>query len=169
MPLKVAGGTMRIALVLVMTATLGMSALGQAPEVKQPFSIVISTEKLVVNVGDPVIIMLRLTNNSDHAVGPGWWGQDNLGVMDQADQFDVRDSRGNVFRKKKRDPGFPIMGNGAMTLMTPGQTRSYAQDFARWYDLSQPGKYTIQALRPTSENGKKIMVKSNKITITVKK
>ena len=160
---------MKKALMFATISLIGITAIVRGGVAKPPFAIVISAENTTVRIGSPVTIMLQLTNNSNHDMNPGWWGQDNLGVMDQTDRFDVRDGRGDALLKKKRDPGFPIMGNGPTTMMTPGQTRSYAQDFNRWYDLSQPGEYSIQASRPFSENGKKGVVKSNKITITVTK
>jgi hypothetical protein len=137
------------------------------PEAKQPFTIVLSAEHSTVEVGSPVVIYLRLTNNSDHDIARGWWGQDNLGVMDHTDIFDVRDGHGHSLSKKKSDASI-IMGNGAdVGMMSPGQTRSYGQDFRYWYDLSRAGTYTIQVSRSFSENEKKGVVNSNMLTITI--
>lgn len=158
---------MRILLVLLLLATPGTIALGQEPAAKQPFTIVISTDDLVVKAGSRVLINLQMTNTSNHDLWPGWGGQDNLGVTDVADQIDVRDSHGRQLEKKKRDPRIG-RGLGPPTFaMKPGETNGYSQDYSRWYDLTRPGKYTIQVLRPFSENGKKGVVKSNVLTITI--
>ncbi len=161
---------MKVLLMSYMIIALVTAALGQTPGAKQPFTIVISAEKSHVKVGSPVLITLQLTNTSDHEIRLGWWGQDNLGVIDIADMFDVRDSHSHLLPKKERNPNSPIMGNGAAVMtVKPGQTRSYVQDYSRWFDLGLPGEYTIQALRSISENKKDGVVKSNKVTITITK
>ncbi len=161
---------MRILLSISLIATSALAALGHASVSKQPFTIAISAEKSVVKVGAPVLVTLQLTNTSDHEIRLGWWGQDNLGVIDVVDSFDVRDSHGHSLTKKERNPNFPMMGNfGGVMAVEPGKVRSYVQDYSRWFDLGHPGEYTIQALRPVSENKKDGVVKSNKITITITK
>jgi hypothetical protein len=135
---------------------------------KQPFTLVISTEKSTVKAGAPVTILLRVTNTSDHDMPPGFWGQNRLGVDDFTDVIEVRDSHGRSLMKRKVDPADGTIGNGMDEMMiTPGKTREYVQDYSRWYDLSRPDVYTIQVLRPFSENGKKGTVKSNKLSITI--
>jgi hypothetical protein len=147
-----------------------MVALGQAPVPKQPFTIILSADKTTAKAGSPVLVTLQLTNNSDHDMAPGWWGQNSLGVIELADAFDVRDGRGHPLAKRKPDPKSDfIIGNGVAATIYSGRTGIYTQDFGRWYDLSQPGQYTIQASRPFSENGKKGVVTSNKLTIIVTK
>jgi hypothetical protein len=159
---------MRIFLVMFAIAALGMVALGQNSRGEQPFKIVLSSEKPSMKVGSPVLITLQLTNTSDHGMFPGWGGADNLGVFDSIELFDVRDSLGHSLQKRERNPSFPLTGSSP-TLMKPGETRSYYQDLTRRYDLSLPGEYTIQVSRPISENKKDVVVKSNKITITITK
>jgi hypothetical protein len=156
--------------VLVVATILAIGALGQAPAAKQPFSLVLSTTNLTVKTKSPVPVTFQLTNTSEHEIPPGWWGQNSLGVIEQADVFDVRDGQGRPLVKRQPDPKSDfIIGNGAVGGIPPGGSNSFTQDFTRWYDLSQPGKYTIQASRPFSENGKKGVVTSNKLTITVMK
>ena len=162
---------MKRAFTVLLAATIvAMGALGQDHAAMQPFTVVLSAANLIVKTKSPVLITLRLTNTSDHEMPPGWWGQNSLGVIEQADVFDVRDGKDHPLVKRKPDPKSDfIIGNGAVGHIQPGHSNSFTQDFARWYDLSQPGKYTIQASRPFSENEKKGVVRSNKITISVTK
>lgn len=162
---------MKRALTVLLAATIvAIGALGQTPAANQPFTIVLSAASLTVKTKSPVPITLQLTNTSENEIPPGWWGQNSLGVIEQADVFDVRDGQGRPLVKRQPDPKSDfIIGNGAVGHIQPGQSNSFTQDFARWYDLSQPDKYTIQASRPFSENGKKGIVTSNKLTITVTK
>jgi hypothetical protein len=156
--------------VLLVVSLVAIRALGQAPAAKQPFTLVLSAANLTVKTKSQVPITLQVTNTSEHEIPPGWWGQNSLGVIEQADVFDVRDGQGDPLAKRVPNTKSDfIIGNGAVGRIQPGQSNSFTQDFARWYDLSQPGKYAIQASRPFSENGKKGVVTSNKLTITVTK
>lgn len=157
-----------IALLLFLVAIPGIATGGQATKSKEPFTIVLSVQQTIVKTGLPVWINFQLTNNTNHGLKPGWGGQDNLGPIDYADTFDVRDSHGRSLQRKKPNPNFPPLGNLVIDL-DPGATRNYGQDFSRWYDMSKPDAYTIQATRPFSEGGKKGVVTSNKLTITVTK
>jgi hypothetical protein len=155
---------------LLIFAFVAAATLGQSPASKQPFTIALSIPNSIVKANSPVLITLQLTNTSDHEIPPGWWGQNSLGVIEQADVFDVRDGQGRLLVRRTPDPKTDfVIGNGAVGRIQPGESNSFTQDFTRWYDLSQPGKYTIQASRPFSENGKKGIVTSNKLTITVTK
>jgi hypothetical protein len=141
---------------------------GQAGNPKEPFTIVLSAETPSVKSGLPIRINFQLTNNTTHGIKPGWGGQDSLGPVDYLDTFDVRDAQGRPLQRRKPNPNGPLLGNLVVDL-DPGTTRNYGQDFSRWYDMSKPGAYTIQATRPFSEGGKKGVVTSNKLTITVTK
>jgi hypothetical protein len=156
--------------VLLAATIVAIGALGQTPAAKQPFTLVLSAVSLTVKIKSPMLITLQLTNTSEHEIPPGWWGQNSLGVIEQADVFDVRDGQGHPLVKQQPDPKSDfIIGNGAVGRIQPGQSNSFTQDFARWYDLNRPGKYTIRASRPFSENEKKGVVTSNELTITVTK
>ena len=58
------------------------------------------------------------------------------------------------------------MGSGYSRMLKPGESRSDICDVGVWYDLSQPGTYTIQA-RDGTALGQKAWVKSNAVTVTV--
>jgi hypothetical protein len=78
-------------------------------------------------------------------------------------RIDVRD---NEKRKPQpARPGILYSGSAAFLHLEPGQ--SVKQEYPVWddYDLSKPGKYTIQVSRLDRETNTR--VKSNTITITV--
>jgi hypothetical protein len=163
---------MKISLILLLFSSFVIGALGQdIPEsAKRLCTIIISAERPTVKAGDPVLITTQVTNISHERMFEGWGPRNNLGMVDVADIFEVRDGCGKVLSRINPDPPkprtLPFSGSGSFGI-APGQSLSYQQDFSRWYDLRQPGSYTIQASRPVSENGKDRMVHSNKITITI--
>jgi hypothetical protein len=162
---------MRILCMLLLATNLVTIGKAQLVEGnKRPCTISLKAEKLIVKAGDPVLVTLQLKNISNQELIPGWGGaSDSLGVIDGVDRFDVRDLKGHSIPKKSPQPSKFPLSSGMSFGMKPDETRSYQQDFSRWYDLSQPGSYTIQASRLVSENGKEALLKSNKITITITK
>jgi len=52
-------------------------------------------------------------------------------------------------------------------VLQPGESVSYFAPISEWYDLSGPGKYTIQVLQHVSSDPSSAVVKSNKITVTI--
>ena len=93
-------------------------------------------------------------------------------------RFDVHDQNGNVppdteLSRRLRSPqenspnsATRTMGSGYSRMLKPGESRSDICDVGVWYDLSQPGTYTIQA-RDGTALGQKAWVKSNAVTVTV--
>jgi hypothetical protein len=105
-----------------------------------------------------------MTNTSDEQVGLTTWPEDF--------RMDVFDSKGKVVGKPQ-EPGdsttnqktgnFPAQGSSQGLKLAPHRVHRWQEDLSKEFDLSKPGKYTVQATRMYG----KVPVKSNVLTITV--
>jgi hypothetical protein len=89
--------------------------------------------------------------------------------LDRAYEYDVRDDGGNLVPKAVRSA--PEEGNGWSGIpraIKPGETcEARGGSIDHLYDMTRPGKYTIQVSRRISNDPKDGVVKSNIITVTV--
>lgn len=126
-----------------------------------------STE-ITAKSGSAVQICIRKTNISDREIikktdAGGAWGY----------AYDVRDSGGNPVGPNKshqwngRGGGpAPVRGTKDMVLQ-PQEATLVSVLLSDWFDLSQPGTYTVQVSGRTSNDPASALVTSNKITLTV--
>lgn len=63
--------------------------------------------------------------------------------------------------------GIPLVGSFEGGDVGPNATQNVEQCLEKFYDMSKPGKYTIQAFRGASANRKARLIASNIVTITV--
>ncbi len=133
-----------------------------------PFSIKIRLLSEVVKLGSPVTIEVTKTNTSNH----------DLSSMSESEfSIDVNDKNGSpapeteaVRRQKEaqkeaqwtRSSG-SVMGNP----LRPGDSDRRIIGVDRYYDMDQPGKYTIQLRGGLHIDGNDYIVKSNTVTVTV--
>ena len=140
-------------------------------------SISISAYNDSVKAGRPVYIIVLFTNKMDHDLEFGR-------VLSGADcRIDVRDVQG----KLPRETGFGYIHNGHVAhpehdltrfslndltdndiwaSVKAGQTTDWDINAAKFYDMRQPGKYTIRVERQDPEDPK-VVLKSNTVTVTV--
>ena len=140
-------------------------------------SISISAFNDSVKAGSPVYIIVQFTNKTDHDLG-------FARVLSGADcRIDVRDDQG----KWPRETGFGYVHNGHVAHLEDDLTRFSSKDLAderiwaevkagqttdwdinaaKFYDMRQPGKYTIRVERQDPEDPK-VVLKSNTVTVTV--
>jgi len=167
---------MRITVLLVtawfafVTAVCGQTEQ-QLDVAEPPFSVTISAAQDVVKAGAAAIIKIVLTNTSNHRINLTHM----LGNRGGLYRVDVWDSQGSpVPQAKPRtwldEKGRRVrqirVGTGVTTLdLQPGETLKEECPLNERYDLTQPGKYFIQASRYDYET--KTWVRSNPITLTV--
>jgi len=143
----------------------GLAAGAQvAPPAQVPISLTISTPSSQVKAASELRLDIVLTNSSDEPVGLTTWPEDF--------RVDVLDSKGRVVGKAQ-EPGesrpnpkaanFPAQGSSQGLTLAPHMVLRLRDDLSKEFDLSKPGKYTVQATRMYG----KVPVKSNVITITV--
>jgi hypothetical protein len=152
---------------LLAVIPLASKTTAQVASEKPPFTITISTPQATVKAGLDVKVEATMTNTSDqdvsYAVGVG-----------PIINVDVRDAEGKPVSETPE--GRKIHGTdrrdgpgGVLTViripLKPGKTLAGESILSKEYDLSKPGKYTVQAHR--FDGVSMTMVKSNTITLTV--
>ena len=155
----------------------GILASGQTEDqsgvVEPSFALSVTAAQDAVKAGSSVTLTITLTNTSDRKIQvvkeAGGRGPLDL-------RLDVRDGQGNTVRRA--GPKLSKEKNGRIVKhiyvwassvtnvdLPPGQKVTDVLPVDRLFDLTQPGKYSIQASRYDSET--KTWVKSNTVTVTV--
>ena len=163
--------------ILAVIATTGISAelRAQAPKLTQserpPFSVTISSKEPVVKSGSIIWVDATVKNTSDEVISVG-----STAPVEFAYDIDVwtdksarapetKLGRRRNNRTTPEDETMVILSDSAESPLKPGKTLTDHVNVSKMYDLSQPGKYTIEFRRLDEET--KTFVKSNKITLTV--
>jgi len=133
---------------------------------KQQFTLVISTDKPVVNVGSDLSIMAPLTNDSDRDLDTSAIVSSRTGI-DPNYLYDVRDSAGNPVPRRLYEHPELATGSAMFSDVKPDESVTLVHDINRLFDFSKPGKYVIQVSRRVPDPKKGVLTKSNKIVITV--
>jgi hypothetical protein len=129
----------------------------------------IGPESYAVKAGSDVFINVRLTNTSKRSLRLGDDTDSRTGV-DFCNRYEIRDSSGGVAVKRTiQHPEIGSTGHGwPARIIEPTENLTVASDrISGLYDLTKPGKYTIQVARNPCGNPKEGEVKSNLITLTV--
>lgn len=156
----------------LLSAVVGLAVTGaaQAPNsTSASFSIKISTSQDVVKVGSEVSLAIRMRNISNQEIYYAWGAGPVFDV-----QIHDRDGKSAPetelgLRIHGKDPRFAQQDSfhEPVILRTLGPEKDYDETFSlnRFYDLNEPGKYTVQVQRLDLRS--KILVKSNAISLTV--
>jgi hypothetical protein len=169
---------------LILLASASATAAGrpaappQAEDATPPFTLTISasptnpgiedTGDKTVKAGSPVTLRIRKKNTSDHEIVR--WPDNGLPF---GDSFEVRDNGGNLLGPAKSNHVLPRGGGEARlagtkdAVLQPGESKIDYAPLASWFDMSQPGTYTIQISAHITDDPKSDVVKSNIITVTV--
>jgi hypothetical protein len=160
------------AILLVLLASPFLRTAAQTPQAggdtqAPPFSLAIDLPQDIIHGDTEVPLEIIVTNTSTKelaygvAFGPRLWTY--------FCQFDVHDNGGKQLKEKSSVRQFFEEGllkggsSGPALFLAPGEKMQFEVLLNRVYDLSKPGKYTIQAMR--SDNG--FTVKSNIVTASV--
>jgi hypothetical protein len=141
----------------------------QVPPTQAPFSLNISAKDDTVRAGSEVRVKIVLTNTSNREIYIIHEKASDVG--EQAGfTLDVRDAGGMVVPFTRY--GQLFFNHEAVTLgapspfdLKPGKTLKDEIIVSKLFDLSKPGKYSIQVKR--QDDSSTAVVKSNTITVTV--
>lgn len=171
-------------LLSITVLVFGAFAVADPPFGKASFSLTIRTSQDVVKAGSEVLVLITLTNISDHdlydsvPVTSSPAGENSYGIEIRNDKG-VRaplTRYGYIARGEVPPPemnasqpgewmGSLFTGSVLLVTVEPGKTSGAAIRANELYDLSRPGKYSIQVTKRDDEN--KTIVTSNTITVTV--
>jgi hypothetical protein len=119
-----------------------------------------------IAAGSPVDVVVRFANNSDREISDS--GVYNRGV-DAAYTYDIRKADGTRLNpmREPETAGRPVLLSGVSRTVKPGKSVEDKSEISAVYDLSEPGKYTIQVsyFFPKELGGG--LAKSNIVTVTV--
>jgi hypothetical protein len=166
--------------VLAIAAALGAAErqTGSASARGSAYTLTIQAKQPEYKVGSEIWVEVAFKNvsNREIEITPRLEGLGNLELASHYYITDIRDQKGNPAQETelgqaaRADTG--LIGSFTSSLgghddpLRPGESRPNEIHLNKLYDLSKPGKYTVQVqFRDT--NGP--AVKSNRITITVTK
>jgi hypothetical protein len=146
----------------------GITLQSSIAQIKSPpFVITLSADKPAVTAGSDVYLSVRITNTSNHDVNCSAIPSEGI---DLAYKYNIRRISGEPVAKIVSH--FPR----SFSVLPPCTLKPKEFDeskggiiISRLYDMSSPGTYIIQVLRPIANSGnpKYGFVKSNELTITV--
>lgn len=157
-----------IILALLLDALVTSFGPIQAPPAKQPFAIQISAPQQALEAGSGLEIEILLKNTSAEPLDCSGNLSDLTG-QDSNVTVDVRDEHGHPLAKRiyphpELAGGHPILN----CTVAPGKTWIMSQSVGRIFDMTRPGKYTIQVSRPISFTDPQAgVVRSNTLTVTI--
>jgi hypothetical protein len=161
------------ALVCILAMTV---AVAVAQTVKRAFSVDFSVAHDTVEIGAPIVIRVRLKNTSDHVIYrmglPGWDVHGELVGFPPI----VRDAQGKeppltkwgrlAFGQETPEDKSTLVLNEVLRVpMSPGEVMKTEIKLSDLYDLSAPGKYTVQVRYYDDENKEEL--KSDPIAVKV--
>jgi hypothetical protein len=163
--------------VLCFMILMGTVVFAQQPakppkNAKPAFTLTISTDHETVARGSKVIVTVHLTNVSDRPLSFGRFG---FGGPDLAYRVEIRNSQGQLApytedygKRLRHEPPYnqPTLGRGAGYGVEKGETVIEEIVVTKQYDLSAPGKYTIQVFHPDREANIEVQ-STNTINLTV--
>jgi hypothetical protein len=160
-----------VACVIALIAVAALAASGP----KQLFSLTIAEPNEPLKSGTELRLLVTVTNTSNRTISfiisPGPIPEDGLLY-----EIKVRDAQGRSAPPsaylRTKDPRVPIdYGSRFARTLSPGESFVDQVTVTSFYDLSQPGKYTIEVALPIPprQNLGKGIIKSNSIAVTVTK
>jgi hypothetical protein len=142
---------------------------GQSLAAETPFKVTIKADGPTVKAGGDALIQVTITNTSKRAIEYAV-SYNRMLAMDTLDKYDVL-PKGAATPVQKNVVKHLELAGGSLrppVIIKPGETKVVGTDvISVLYNLSRPGQYSVQLLRPVSSNPKDGIVKSNAITVTV--
>ena len=134
----------------------------------------VNSAQTVVKAGSPIVIAVRKTNISKHEIDKASCVHDDAFGDRCGGQYDVRDSHGNSVELTKPKMADPLVWSGPAhvigtkdNVLQPGESTTNHDVVSEGFDISKPGKYTIQLSQHVRNDPKSRVVRSNILTVTV--
>jgi len=175
----------KVARALVFVLSVGLSGYAFAQAVQQPFSLAISVAHETAKTGAPIVFEIRFKNILDHKIlrterPDGPIHGELLGFLPTVKDAEGKEppltrlGRSEFRRKKPGDDdsdGFMFQSGVGGSWLPPGGVMTPVIKLNELYDLSVPGKYTVQVLHGGYDlhggHDDKTEVRSNTVTVTV--
>jgi hypothetical protein len=162
--------------VLPFILAIAIIGVALAQTVQRPFSLSISVAHDTVKAGSPIVVKIQFKNISDHDISrvvrpEGAAHGELLGfppiVRDDQGKEPPLTRQGRLIFGRQTPADRTIYSGTSVggTAMHPGHVITPEIRLSELYDLSAPGKYTIQVWTYDDENKEKVM--SNTVTVTV--
>ncbi len=165
---------------LLLAATVAILGAKLVEGAQPPFSVTIASSGDAIlagpgvqKAGSPIFLLVTLANNSTRTVSIPSFDRDYY-------RIDVRDEQGKTVpetdevRKMREETSAPTnsirdrkTSKGLIGDLKPHTAANETIEVSSYYDMSHPGKYTIQLTRQLPEELGPGVVKSNRITVTV--
>ncbi len=140
---------------------------------KQLFSLTIAAPKKPVKEGEELQLLVTVKNTSDRTIGfirsPGLVPEEGFRY-----QIDARDQQGqpappSAYALELKNRRMGTFESRYAHWLKPGESFVDQVTVTKFYDLNQPGKYTISVAReiPPRQSLDKGSVRSNAVTVTV--
>jgi len=152
-------GVVKILSLLLLVASFVISTFAKAAT--PLFTIAISPENSQVMAGFPLRVKTLLTNTSNHPMNVSH----ELGELDLAYRYEVRDSGGRLLGQKKVET--PAQGSVVVIMLKPGESSAGLTDLSAGFDLTRPGVYSVQMRKPVSTDPNAEVIESNIVMVTV--
>jgi hypothetical protein len=159
--------TQTLSLMVALSAVLP-SLFGQEGKSNCPFATAISASNQTVRSGEEIRVHVVLTNASDHTIVA-----ERVPGSDRAEahyDISIKDRHGSIVPLTEAGRATKAhRGDGSFIKMwiKPGEKMEENTILNNQFDLTNPGTYEIQLMRPASFDPKDGSCSSNKITITV--
>lgn len=118
----------------------------------QPFALTIEAKDPAVKAGSEVQVAITLRNTSNRAMDM------TVGLTERDYAFDVRDSQNRTPPETdltQKSKGRAYFSNDQTFTLQPGESLPKAiLSLTKFYDLSHPGRYTVQVSRVVQRTGR---------------
>jgi hypothetical protein len=151
-------------------ALLSPSAVLSALSGQPPFSIKIAQADIAKS-GAEILVEIALTNTADHEISVGK-APGNLPQAESEYLVEAFDSEGQTapdtdYGRKIKQNKIVVSFSRVSATIEPGGSLKDGVILTKLYNLSRPGKYSVQLLRRAPRQLGGGLIKSNTITITV--
>lgn len=158
---------MRSFLVLWILFAMGSQSAPPASS-SAPFQLTVEPETASVASGDKIVLRITLTNTSEKDLGFRQRARADEAEWDYS--IDVRDEKGDAVNQTnfgRNRLQIMTMFSARVKTVNPGQSLKEGVTLSKLFDLTIPGRYTVQVSRHAQDNDSGQLVKSNTATIIV--